>query len=296
MSPTPGGRRIRLGYRRAWGRLRGKGAGQRAGLGRGLSVHGPLPASLFPCDKSTALSYGLPESCEARPPSQPCPVPQPLPPPLVVWAWAECTGGQGLSEPPAPLRVARLPQRPPGSSGRCWTRAILASTAAPAATGRSSALASWLCCGLGPGASHSCLPCSGQLARGQEACVDRPGCARPPQAQGCRHWRCPESSRLEALHCVSPRPEWRHQCGHDAGHQLSTRPPCQGGGRHTGHVLSLWGHLCRAKWGEAGSPGSPPGPVASMGAGASALQGTGWGQAVRSVLSSVLQGLSQAES
>lgn len=184
MSPTPGGRRIRLGYRRAWGRLRGKGAGQRAGLGRGLSVHGPLPASLFPCDKSTALSYGLPESCEARPPSQPCPVPQPLPPPLVVWAWAECTGGQGLSEPPSPLRVARLPQRPPGSSGRCWTRAILASTAAPAATGRSSALASWLCCGLGPGASHSCLPCSGQLARGQEACVDRPGCAPAPAGPG----------------------------------------------------------------------------------------------------------------
>lgn len=190
VSPTPGGRRIRLGYRRAWGRLRGKGAGQRAGLGRGLSVHGPLPASLFPCDKSTALSYGLPESCEARPPSQPCPVPQPLPLPLAVWAWAECTGGQGLSEPPSPLRVARLPQRPPGSSGRCWTRATLASTAAPAATGRSSALASWLCCGLRPGASHSCLPCSGQLARGQEACVDRPGCAPAPAGPGVQAPRC----------------------------------------------------------------------------------------------------------
>lgn len=137
---------------------------------------------------------------------------------------------------------------------------------------------------------------AGSWPAGRKHAWTAQGAPRPPQAQGCRHWRCPEPSRLEALHCVSPRPEWRHQCGHDAGHQLSTRPPCQGGGRHTGHVLSLWGHLCRAKWGEAGSPGSPPGPVASMGAGASALQGTGWGQAVRSVLSSVLQGLSQAES
>lgn len=124
------------------------------------------------------------------------------------------------------------------------------------------------------------------------------GATRPPQAQGCRHPAVALSRALEAgsfaLRLPTARveaPVWT-RCRSPDVHTATAR----GGGRHTGHVLRLWGHLCRAKWGEAGSPGSPPGPVASVGAGASALQGTGWGQAVRSVLSSVLQGLSQAES